>query len=71
MCLISFVAVDRDGALLILHCLGNRLGRAKPHIIFADATALPVSELRRILDIQRTLLERYLVSWPETKVFTR
>jgi hypothetical protein len=56
--LVSFVAVDRDGALIVLHCLGNQLARSKPHCIFADATALPVSALSQIPNAQSEVSER-------------
>ena len=68
--LVSFVAVDRDGALLVLHCLGKPHGYPNPLCIFAAASALPASEISRIRGIQWDVLGRYVVSCPEeTQVY--
>jgi hypothetical protein len=59
--LVSFVAVDRDGQLLVLHVLGNQLARSKPHCVFADATALPISALATIPQLQRDFAQRHRI----------
>ena len=59
--LVSFVAVDRDGQLLVLHVLGNQLARPKPHCVFADATALPISVLATIPQLQRDIAQRHRI----------